>query len=119
MIMFPYCSAIETRNKTGEWYYLRLNSACAKAFNGATYVHIGKTVDGRFIVIEPILDPGAKRTKNTSKVIVEPSGAIRLACTRFVSSRFFPEYIFGKRYRVKKDKAGKIYICLQEEVGDD
>ena len=99
-------------------YYVRLKGEAAKLFKGLPYVKVGKTKDNKYIVLEPspcyegrtsrkVSYRGRKATDKAAYVFV----------TQWVSMSFFPDGWFNGDWRkVKKDRNGRVYVCLDEII---
>lgn len=97
-------------------FRIRFTTAVAPYLGSANYVYIAKVRD--YIVIWPVsADWKAEKNKHAFPVRRHKYGDAVICVTRLVTQEgaIQPE-VFGKRYKVKRDKSGKIYICLKEEV---
>ena len=99
-------------------YYIRLNGEAAKLLKGLPYVKVGKTKDGKYIVIEPIHRYDGMTSRKVSyrgRKETDKSGYIFVSA--WVNMSFFPtEWFNGDWHKVKKDKHGRIYVCLDELI---
>lgn len=118
IITKPFASLVMSHGKTQDSYYIRFNAACGKMFDGARYCFINKTSNMSHLIIR-VSKTQTTRTKQTSIISRDKSGGTKLACARLVNSGFLPERIFGRRYKVKKDAKGNLYVCLLEPLDDD
>ena len=118
IITRPFAALVMSHGRTQDTYYIRFNAACGKMFDGARYCFISRTEDMGYLIIR-VSKTQTTRTKHTSVISRDKSGGTKLACARLVNSGFLPERIFGKRYKVKKDKDGNLYVCLREPLDDD
>ena len=99
-------------------YYVRLNGEAAKLFKGLPYVKVGKTKDNKYIVLEP---SPCYEGRTSRKVSYRGRKATDKAAYIFVSAwvgmSFFPaEWFSGTWHKVKKDRHGRIYVCLEETI---
>lgn len=114
----PYAALCVTRHKGGEAYYIRFSPAVTKAFDGAKFCYVKRTVDGEYIVIRTV-------TKPIHEIIEKPwiyrlreqKNATYLSCTGLVNDRFLKRQWFdGRHCKVKKDSKGNVYICINDIV---
>ena len=115
IITQPYAALVASHGNTQDSYYIRFNAVCGKMFDGAKFCFVTRTSDLAYIIIK-ISKTQMTRTKETSAVYRDKSGGTRLPCMRLVQSKLLPERIFGRKYRVKKDSKGNLYICLREPI---
>lgn len=99
-------------------YYIRLNGEAAKLLKGLPYVKVGKTTDGKYIVIEPCeRHEGMTSRKVSYRGRRDTDKAAYIFVSAWVSMGFFPTAWFSGEWRkVKKDKHGRIYVCLEELI---
>jgi hypothetical protein len=104
------------KNKSGA--VIRFNTTAAALLADCEWVTVRKTPSGSHIIVKPIRDPQWKvdLIEYKNKVGRKEGKYPEIYVGSFVASGFLPEIIFGKRYKVKKDKNGWIYICLQEPI---
>ena len=119
MFSFPYATLAAYNNKTA-LYSVRFNEPVRKAFDGASFCLVRVTDDGKYIVFIP-QSALAEKTATNSQICADRTHGVRISLNKYVSSGLIKRSWFDKRYKVKKDKRGYIYVCLQEEVkpGDD
>ena len=108
----PFAALVTSNGDAHPSSYIRFNSVCNKYFKGVQYAYINKTSNGDFLVIRP----ATEKNRHTSTVVTDRSGGIKLACDRIIRSGFISDRFFGKRYKVKKDGAGQLYVCLREPL---
>lgn len=116
----PYASLCRTQgvSSTGR-YYIRFSAACAPLFDGAERCYCLKTKDNKYIVIRPITKLGIERKPTQLKISRTGSG-ITLSVTSRVREGFFSRLWFtGERYKVKKDREGRVFICLEDKVKEE
>ena len=118
IITRPFAALVMSHGRTQDSFYIRFNAACGKMFDGARYCFISRTEDMGYLIIK-VSKTQVTRTKHTSVISRDKSGGTKLACARLVNSGFLPERIFGRRYKVKKDAKGNLYVCLREPLDDD
>lgn len=113
----PYATLSFYGQKAVE-YYVRLNGEAAKLLKGLPYVKVGKTKDNKYIVIEPSLQhEGATSRKVSYRGRKATDKAAYVFVTQWVSMSFFPtEWFSGEWRKVKKDRHGRIYVCLDELI---
>lgn len=90
-----------------------------KLLKGINYVHLQKT--DSYIIVTP-LTAEWKTDGNPFSVPVyrNKDRSVCISLTKLVKHEgFVRKSLFGKRYKVKRDKKGKIYICLKEVVESD
>ncbi len=111
-----WASLCITNTDNSTYYRIRFNRLAGKLLDGTRYVVLSKTVDGNYLVISPI-----DHAENGSLTVTrDPYGFCWLHITSLVTGGNLPKRLFRKRYKVKRDKAGRIYVCLKEVVkGDD
>jgi hypothetical protein len=95
---------------------VRFNEPVRKAFDGAKYCLVRVTNDGKYIVFIPQHGGLEEKTATNSRICDDKSHGIRVSLNKYVSSGTIKRSLFGKRYKVKKDKRGYIYVCLEEPV---
>lgn len=96
-------------------YYLRFSPMCVKSFGSNNRARVMKSTDGGYIVIEPYQEYDNRREMWTRGVKYQGS-AVFIYVTGFVNSGFLNAELFGtgKKYKVKKDSKGRIYVCLND-----
>jgi len=99
-------------------YYVRLNSEAAKLLKGLPYVKVGKTKDNKYIVLEPVPSYNGMTSRKVSyRGRKEDGKAAYIFVSAWVGMSFFPgEWFSGNWHKVKKDKHGRIYVCLEELI---
>ena len=101
--------------KTGgsnENYRIRFSRLASVLFDGVEWVKISKTMD--YIVLTPL----QAREQYAFHVCRDPYNAAWISFVYLVRREGeVSKTLFGKRYKVKRDKKGRIYICLNEVVG--
>lgn len=99
-------------------YYVRLNGEAARLLKGFPYVKVGKTRDNKYIVIEPCEHhEGATSRKVSYRGRRDTDKAAYIFVTQWVNMSFFPkEWFSGEWRKVKKDRHGRIYVCLEETI---
>lgn len=99
-------------------YYIRLNGTAAKLLKDMTVVRIAKTTDGKYIVLEPVdkvYGPTCRKVTFRGRRAENKSAFVFVSA--WVSMTFFnSEWFSGDHYKVKKDKYGKIYVCLEDII---
>ena len=113
---YAMLSATNTDNSVN--YRLALNITASEALGGTTWVRLTKTPN--FIVITPLVivgDPG--EVKNKTHVYYSRGRYAQMGIMRMVSDGSIRKDLLGKRYKIKKDKEGKLYVCLNEEIKKD
>ena len=108
-MLAAFATFVKTDTDNSRNYRIRINVLASRLLNGAKYVRILKSE--KHIIIEPV------KTEVDAHRVGWRDGAATISLNRSVFHHGFlrPE-IFGKRYRVKRDNQGRIYICLQEEI---
>ena len=102
-------------DETWGWKRIRFSKAASQAFDGFSHCDISKTGDNKYIIFTPHHE--WENNPALCKLHVDTSGGVVIACKRHVVSGFFKAEWFGKSYKVKKMRDGRIVICLSEEVG--
>ena len=112
----PYASLCSYARSCGE-YYIRLNNVAARLLGDKQWVRVGKTTDNKYIVITPV-DNGEEMNMCRKVVTREKDrSAAHIFVSAWVTNGFFDASWFGgKRYKIKKDRNGRIYICLNERM---
>ena len=116
-----YASLLIVDTKSNESYRIRFTAfVTEKMLNGIKYVYLHKT--DNHIIVTPLSDEW-KAEQNPYAIPIhriDRGKAAAISLNNLVKNeRWLPKGFFGKRYKVKRDKKGKIYICLKEEVTDD
>lgn len=116
----PYAALCRNSGSASvDTFYIRFSAACVKAFDGVERCHCLKTTNNKYIVIKPITDPTVTK-KVTQLKLSRRGNAIVLSATGRVNSGFFNRSWFdGRHCKVKKDGVGTIYICLEEQAGEN
>lgn len=96
-------------------YRLNLNIVASRVLDGVTYCEVIKTAN--FIVIKPMADDMKSPFKCT--VCRVRGKYVGFSLMRFVGDGTIAKRYFKKKYKVKKDKHGWLYVCLNDEVIDD
>ena len=99
--------------------YIRLNGEAARLLNGKPLVSVKKTADNKYIVLTPVdmndLTEMCRRVRLKGKR--EKSAYVFV--TQWVNTSFFViDWFCGAHYKVKKDRHGRIYICLNEVIDE-
>ena len=99
-------------------YYVRLNGEAARLLKGLPYVKVGKTRDNKYIVIEPSVHYEGQTSRKVSYRGRKPTDkAAYIFVSAWVNMSFFPtEWFSGTWHKVKKDRHGRIYVCLEETI---
>ena len=118
MITTPFASLLVS-DKQARIYQVRFNEPCKKSFDGAKFCYVKATDNRKYIVFIPIREVMAEKTAMNSRICYERGKAVRVSLNKYVSNGMIKASAFGKRYKVKKDKRGWIYVCLQEELEVD
>ena len=108
-----YCSfdKYETKNR-GTVYKLRFDKLSCVTLGDKTHAQLYKSND--YILVKPV-HMTAGDARNTFLVSKHKSNAI-VNVGRLVTNGFFHKDLFGRKYVVKKDRKGNLYICLNEVV---
>ena len=99
-------------------YRLALNITASEALGGVEWVRLTKTPN--FIIIKPLVIVGdPKEVVNKTHVCYSRGRYAQMGIMRMVSDGSIRKDLLGKRYKIKKDKEGKLYVCLNEEIKKD
>ena len=107
-----WASLLKVDTSDTEAYKVRFNALTSRLLDNVSRVKV--YANRRYVVFEP-----------TTEVSKETFGVFRdggrnaycVSLNRLVNQeRVLSKERFGKRYKVKKDQKGRIYICLTEEV---
>lgn len=101
-------------------YYVRLNGEAAKLLKGLPYVKVGKTKDNKYIVIEPAQKyEGMTSRKVSYRGRKATDKAAYIFVSAWVGMSFFPtDWFDGRWTKVKKDRYGRVYVCIEDIVGN-
>ena len=106
----------ETKSR-GTVYKIRFDRISMAFLGDNNYIQLFKNTE--YVMVKPAqLSPGSKN--NTFLVNRNRSqGSVNVG--RLVSTGFLHKDLFGKKYKVRKDREGNLYICLMEEIkeGDE
>lgn len=102
----------ETNRSTN--YRINLNIIASAALVGVTACQLVKT--GNFIIIKPLFTDDD--VPNKCNVIWLRGKNVQFTVMRFVSDGSIHRKYFRHKYKVKKDKRGWLYVCLNEVVDD-
>lgn len=109
-------SATNTDNSVN--YRLALNITASEALGGTTWVRLTKTHN--FIVITPLVIVGdPAEVMHKTHVYYSRGKYAQMGIMKMVSDGSIRKDLLGKRYKIKKDKDGKLYVCLNEEIKRD
>lgn len=101
------------------YYRIRFSVAASRVLDGYKHCTIQRTESGSHIVITPlsIVSKDTRDYYHIFAIHIDQEGAAIINCGKIVTKEpvLRPAW-FGKKYRIKKDAEGKIYICLREEV---
>lgn len=95
-------------------YRLNLNIVASMALDGVEYCEVMKTAN--FIVIKPIGND--MKSPYKCKVCRSRGKYVGFSLMRFVGDGTIAKRYFRHKYKVKKDKHGWLYVCLNEVVDD-
>ena len=111
-----WASLCVTNTDNYTYYRIRFNRLAGSLLDNVRWVVLSKTADGAYIIVSPI-----DHQENGSLTVTRDTyGFAWLHITSLVTGGNLPKRLFRKRYKVKRDKAGRIYVCLKEVVkGDD
>ena len=116
-IYTPHAFLSFSNGKNNKTYYIKLNTMAMKTLKNPTMVSVMKTVDGNYIVLQP--EDGDEIMPGMS-LVKKQGNAGFIYCSGAISSKFLKKEWFDRRKcKIKKDKHGRIYICLNERIGDD
>ena len=110
-----WASLLKTETDNNTLYRIRFNRLTSKLLDGVEWAYINKT--DKYLVITPAADPGFK-SPNMVHIVHKSDGRYIIAemCMnrivlheRIISGSFFGR---SMRYKVKRDKTGRIYIEL-------
>ena len=109
-----YATLYENTNKS-EVYRLYLSTDVMRLIPDVEWVQVMKNSNG-YLVLKPV-DNGTPGGKH---LLYRQQGRFgQISLNKVVSSGLLPKRFFGKRYKVKRDKGGNIYVCLNEPIGGD
>lgn len=115
MKQMAWASLCVTNTDNSTYYRIRFNRTAGKLLDGVRWVVLSKTADGAYIIVSPI-----DHQENGSLTVTRDTyGFAWLHTTSLVTGGNLPKRLFGKRYKVKRDAKGRIYICLKEVVKDN
>lgn len=112
--MAAYVSFMRNNNNAYDNYLMRFNTVASVLLRDVEYVTMRKNAN--YIVLEKA-DKNAK--ERTYYVFHHPRGGAMISLAWLVKQDgAISKSAFGKRYKVKRDKENRIYICLNEVVGN-
>ena len=94
----------------GPMFKIRFNKLAMDVLDGYTHVQMYKAKE--YILIKPVVTSDERGTF----LINRHNSTAAINVGRLVSNGFFDRTLFGKKYAVKKDHKGNLYICLGEEI---
>lgn len=109
-----YATLMQHNREEGPYNRIRFSQMASRLFDGYTHCDLFKTNDDKYIIVVPLKEWEKNPAKY--KLSTDASGSVLIACKRLVTMNFFKKEWFGKSYKVKKSKDGKVVICLSEEV---
>lgn len=112
--MAAYVSFMRSNGNIFDNYLMRFNVVASVLLKDVEYVTMRRNAN--HIVLEKA-DRNAK--ERTYHVFHHPRGAAMISLVGLVKrDGAIDKSAFGKRYKVKRDKDNRIYICLNEVVGN-
>ena len=119
MSSVAYCSFLETDTDRTNMYRLRFNAIASKAMRDWLGAYISKTQD--YVILTPITSATEMlENKKAFTFYRKRENELFITVSALVNSNgYLSKRLFGKRYRIKRDGKGRIYICLNEEVEPD
>ena len=101
-------------NGTTESYRIRFNSVASVLLKDVNWAFLSKT--GDYIIVAPY----RWQENGTFGIYHDNHNCAWLSANTIVKQNgSLSKSLFGKRYKVKRDKKGNVYICLNEEVPND
>ena len=99
-------------------FWIRFNVVSGQLLHGFNYVYVRRTDSGKFMVITPITDVVAIDNRYAVPIHWSQGKYPIIFMGRMMNSDgMFPRSVFdGRRCKVKKDKKGRIFICMEEVV---
>lgn len=94
----------------GPMFKIRFNKLAMDVLDGYTHVQMYKAKE--YILIKPV----TTATDRNIYYINRHNSTASINVGRLVSIGFFDRALFGKKYAVKKDRKGNLFICLNEEI---
>ena len=114
-VFFAALRLTRVDKKDGGVRTIRFSKPASKKLVGAEYCRVRYTPE--YIVIEPIQAEWQREgDPSERKITWDDCECAIISITASRHSIYLPDKKFGKRYLVKKDKAGKLYVCLNQEV---
>ena len=119
MQTYSWCAFLHTNTNRSDIYRVRFNMVTSHLLDGVDYVSVIKTE--RYLVLTPT-DVLPAKDNNVVHVLHKKERGYEIAYLimnriviheRIISGSFFG---LGTRYKIKKDKDGRIYICLTEVI---
>lgn len=108
------CSFDYYAGSKGPVYKIRFDKLSCVTLGDRTHAQLFKSND--YILVKPV-PVTAGDSRNTFLVAKHRSNAV-INVGRLVSNGFLHDDMFRKKYVVKKDRKGNLYICLNEVVED-
>ena len=109
-----YASLYENTNKTDN-YRMYLSADVMRLIPDVEWVKVYKSAKG-YLVIMPV----DKDTPEKKHLLYRQNGRFgQISLNKFVTSGLLPKRYFGYKYKIKRDKAGNLYVCLNEPLGGD
>ena len=119
METYAWCALLHTNTNRNNVYRIRFNMVTSHLLDGVDYVSVIKTE--RYLVLTPT-DVNEVKNNNVVHILHKNERGYNIAYInmnrivmheRIISGSFFG---LGTRYKIKKDKDGRIYICLAEVI---
>lgn len=108
------CSFDYYAGRKGPVYKIRFDRLSCATIGDRTHAQIFKSAD--YILIKPVSQMAGDE-RNTFLLSKHGSNAV-INVGRLVSSGFLHSDMFRKKYVVKRDKKGNLFVCLKEVVED-
>ena len=114
--MGAFASLLITDARSHGSYRLRFSSLVSKMLDGVDYVYLHKDEKRGFILVTPIREKW--REDDPSAFHLHTNGNAKyISMNRLLLHEgFLRKEMFGKRYKVKYDRYGRLYIFLNEVV---
>ena len=105
-----YATLYENANKTDN-YRLYLSADVMRHIPNVEWVKVVKHLDKLVII------PVDADTPDKKHLLYRQNGRFgQISLNKFVSGGILPKRFFGRRYKIKKDKSGNLYVCLDEPI---
>lgn len=115
MAATAYVSFLCSKGNVYDNYLMRFNQLASVLLDGVDWVTMRKS--DKYIILDTALEDA--ENPEVYHVWHDPRNAALISLSSLVKKEgAIGKSMFGKRYKVKRDRQGRVYICVKEIVGE-